>query len=171
LFADAHSIHGLRVQLDQLQVPRSNKSLSFLNLLCSGCSFELSSCVQYDQVVIINQIARRRSMNSLSNVVRQLQQERARILKDVERLDAALTALNGSKASRSNGSRRLSTAARARIAAAQRARWAKVRSNAQPKLKSVPKKRTISAVARKRIAARNGHAWTKFKPAKEKKAA
>ncbi len=64
-------------------------------------------------------------MANLTGVVIQLRKARARARKQVDRLDAALAALNG-------GSRRprrtLSVAARRRIAAAQRARWAKVRA-------------------------------------------
>jgi hypothetical protein len=56
--------------------------------------------------------------------------------KGVERFDAALAALNGSKGSWPRGRERLLPAARARIAATQRSRWVKVRSNVQPKTKS-----------------------------------
>jgi hypothetical protein len=109
-------------------------------------------------------------MNNLSNVVRQLQQERARAAREMERLDAALAALNGSTNHRASGRGRLSTAARARIAAAQRARWAKVRGKAQPVPTSLHK-RTLSAAARNRIAAAQRSRWAKFKAAKEKKKA
>ena len=67
-------------------------------------------------------------MNNLGSVVRQLQQERDRAQKQVERLDAALAALNFSHGKQRRGRRRLSAAARARIAAAQRARWAKFKA-------------------------------------------
>jgi len=66
-------------------------------------------------------------MTNLAGVVQQLKQERARAQKEVERLDAAIKALDGVASSgRGAGARRrLSAAARKRIAAAQRARWAK----------------------------------------------
>lgn len=111
-------------------------------------------------------------MTNLNNVVRQLQQERARAAKEVESLDAALAALNGSHGVRRGGRGRLSAAARARIAAAQRARWAKVRGNAQLKAtKANPQKRTLSAAARNRIAAAQRARWAKFKAGKGKKKA
>jgi hypothetical protein len=60
-------------------------------------------------------------MDKLSGIVRELEQQRARI-------DAALRALTGASNTRSTartGRRTLSAAARRKIAAAQRARWAK----------------------------------------------
>lgn len=108
---------------------------------------------------------------NLTNVVKQLQQERARAAKEVERFDAALAALNGSANQRGAGSRRLSAAARARIAQAQRARWAKFRGTSQPAAAmSSPQKRTLSSAARKRIAATQRARWAKFNAAKKKAA-
>lgn len=78
-------------------------------------------------------------MANLSGVVIQLRRERARVSRELERLDNAIAAL-GHISGRSNGRRsasaglrlkprrRLSAAARARIAAAQRARWARVKA-------------------------------------------
>jgi len=63
-------------------------------------------------------------MHKLAGIVKQLQQERARI-------DAALKALTGlanHRGSASKGRRALSAGARRRIAAAQRARWAKFKA-------------------------------------------
>jgi hypothetical protein len=93
-------------------------------------------------------------MANLAGVVQQLRNERDRAARVVERLDAALAALNGgSYGKRAGTRRRLSAAARERIAAAQRARWAKVKGHA-------PKpKRTISAAGRKRIAAAQRARW------------
>ena len=112
-------------------------------------------------------------MTNLIDVVRQLQQERARTAKELERLNAALAALNGSRAKRASTRGRLSAAARARIAAAQRARWAKLRRRAVgAKIAAkVPRKRKLSTAARKKIAAAQRARWAKFKAAKEKKAA
>jgi hypothetical protein len=111
-------------------------------------------------------------MTNLTSVVKQLQQERTRAAREVDRLDAALAALNGSHRVRTGGRGRLSAAARARIAATQRARWAKARAGAGAKATIVsPKKRILSAAARKRIAAAQRARWAKFKAAKGKKAA
>lgn len=71
-------------------------------------------------------------MDKLSGVVRELEQQRARI-------DAALRALTG--ATNHTGAvrtrkRNLSTAARRRIAAAQRARWAKWKAARSSKAKA-----------------------------------
>ena len=112
-------------------------------------------------------------MTNFIKVVRQLEHERARTAKELERLDAALAALNGSHRKGASGKRRLSAAARKRIAAAQRARWAKLRRHAvgaKSAAKS-PRKRTLSAAARKKIAAAQRARWAKVKVAEEKKAA
>jgi hypothetical protein len=110
-------------------------------------------------------------MNYLGNVVRHLQQERARAQKEVERFDAALAALNGSANHRGGRRGHLSAAGKARIAQAQRARWAKVRGQAQPAVpKSSPRKRTLSSAARRRIAAAQRARWAKLKAAKKKAA-
>jgi hypothetical protein len=71
----------------------------------------------------------------IQTVVKQLQQERARLEDELHRVSAALTTfgrvfLKGSKG-RTVGIRKkrtISAAGRRRIAAAQRARWAKVRA-------------------------------------------
>lgn len=111
-------------------------------------------------------------MINLTNVVGQLQRERTRTAKELERLDAALAALNGSHEKRARSRGPLSTAARARIAAAQRARWAKLRGNAMPKANTrAVRKRKLSAAGRKRIAAAQRARWAKVKVAKAKKAA
>lgn len=109
-------------------------------------------------------------MEKLAGVVRQLKAERDRASKNVERLNAALAALNGSFGN-SQGKRigtrpRLSAAARARIAAAQRARWAKVRGNAA-QAKGTRPKRTLSAAARRKIAAAQRARWARVKAGKK----
>ena len=72
-------------------------------------------------------------MPNLGGIVRELKTQRDRAQKEVERLNAALTALgnlgsgNGSSKRVQTARKRspMSTAARRKIAAAQRARWAK----------------------------------------------
>jgi len=111
-------------------------------------------------------------MANLAGVVQQLWKERDQAARVVERLDAALTALNGGMYGKRTGNRRhLSAAARERIAAAQRARWAKVRRNGGQKhnVVSMPKK-TMSAAARKKIAAAQRARWAKVKAAQKKSA-
>jgi len=104
-------------------------------------------------------------MVNLSGVVVQLQRERARIARELNRLDEALSALNGG-AGKNHGARLISAAGRARIAAAQRARWAKVRANSGQKVVRMPKKRTLSVAARKKIAAAQRARWAKVKSEK-----
>jgi hypothetical protein len=67
---------------------------------------------------------------ALTNIVRQLKKERDRLEKQLQGLNAAISAFVGAyKGTKATGKRRkLSAKARARIAAAQRARWAKVRA-------------------------------------------
>lgn len=110
-------------------------------------------------------------MANLAGVVQQLRKERDQAAKTVERLDAALAALNGVSSGKRTGTRsRLSVAARARIAAAQRARWAKVRRNAGQKqnVVSMPKEKTMSAAARRKIAAAQRARWARVKAAQKK---
>jgi len=112
-------------------------------------------------------------MANLAGVVQQLKKERDQAARTVERLDAALAALNGGSFGKRKGTRsRLSAAARARIAAAQRARWAKVRRNGGQKqnVVSMPKKKTMSAAARRKIAAAQRLRWARAKAAQKKSA-
>lgn len=112
-------------------------------------------------------------MTNLAGVVQQLRRERDQAAKTVERLDAALAALNGVSQGKSTGTRsRLSTAARARIAAAQRARWARARRNGghKPNVVAMPKRKTMSAAARRKIAATMKARWAKIKAAKKQTA-
>jgi hypothetical protein len=106
-------------------------------------------------------------MANLSSVVGQLRSERARIAKELERLDAALAALNGASGKKRPGV--LSPAARERIAAAQRARWAKVRANRgqQPNVVRMPKRRPLSLAARRKIAAAQRARWAKVRALKK----
>jgi hypothetical protein len=112
-------------------------------------------------------------MANLAGVVQQLRKERDQAARTVERLDAALAALNGGSYRKKVGTRsRLSAAARARIAAAQRARWAKVRRNGghEHNVVSMPKKKTMSSAARRKIAAAQRARWAKVRAAQKKSA-
>jgi len=107
-------------------------------------------------------------MANLAAVVQQLRKERDQSARIVERLDAALAALDGTSYGKRTRSR-LSVAARARIAAAQRARWARVRRNVGQKqnVVTMPRKKTMSAAARKKIAAAQRARWAKVKAQKK----
>jgi len=108
----------------------------------------------------------------IATVVRQLRKERERAAKEVQRLDAALAALDENSYGRRTGGGRLSAAARARIAAAQRARWAKVRaSKGSTNVAVSPAKRRLSAAARARIAKAQRLRWAKWKKSAQKLAA
>ena len=79
-------------------------------------------------------------MPNLGGIVRELKTQRDRAQREVERLNAALTALanlgsgNGrSKRVLARKRKPMSAAARKKIAAAQRARWAKWKKNKQNK--------------------------------------
>lgn len=116
-------------------------------------------------------------MTNLPGVVQQLRKERDQAAKTIERLDAALAALNGASPRKGAATRsRLSPAARARIAAAQRARWAKSRAKVgqtaqKSNVVSMPaKKKTISAAGRRRIAAAQKARWAKIKAAQKQNA-
>ena len=111
-------------------------------------------------------------MANLAGIVQQLRKERDQAARIVERLDAALDALNGGSHGRTHTRSGMSAAGRARIAAAQRARWAKVRGNSGKKrnVVSMPKKKTMSAAARKKIAAAQRARWAKVRAAQKKSA-
>jgi len=99
-------------------------------------------------------------MGNLSAVVEELEKERKRAQKEVQRIDAALSALGSLSSNGSSRQHTMSAAARRRISIAQKARWAK--QKARPK-------RTISAAGRRRIAAAQKKRWAKVK--RENKAA
>jgi len=93
-------------------------------------------------------------MSNLTSVLKHLEQERTRLASQLERLNNAISALNGKGTSRRG---RISAAGRARIAAAQRARWAKVKGR---KVVSITAhKRTMSPGTRKRVAAAQRARW------------
>jgi hypothetical protein len=114
------------------------------------------------------------AMTNLAGVVQQLRKERDQAGRTVERLDAALAALNGGSYGKRNGTRsRLSAAARARIAAAQRARWAKARAKNESQKQNVvsmPKKKTMSVAARRKISAAQRARWARVKASQKKTA-
>jgi hypothetical protein len=105
----------------------------------------------------------------IATVVRQLRTERDRAAKEVQRLDAALAALNGTSYGKRTRGGRLSAAARARIAAAQRARRAKVRAGkGSGNGADRPAKRRLSPAARERIAKAQRLRWAKWKKSAHK---
>lgn len=105
---------------------------------------------------------------NLVSVVGQLKKDRDRAAEEVQRLDAALAALNGSNHRNRTARKTLSAAGRARIAAAQRARWAKMKvSNNQGGNGTTAPKRTMSAAARKKIAAAQRARWAKVRAGKK----
>jgi hypothetical protein len=101
-------------------------------------------------------------MTNLTSVLNQLEQERTRLASQLDSLNNALSALNGT--GKQTG-RRMSAAGRARIAAAQRARWAKVKGK---KVVSITaRKRTMSPAARRRIVAAQKARWAKWRKAQK----
>jgi len=70
-------------------------------------------------------------MTNFNEVVRQLQRERERAARQLEKLNLAIKALSSVGVGTMGSVRRkprFSAAAKARIAAAQRARWAKIKA-------------------------------------------
>ena len=108
----------------------------------------------------------------IATVVRQLKKERDRAAKEVQRLNAALAALNANSYGKRAGRGTLSAAARESIAAAQRARWAKVRASqggAQSARRAA--RRMMSAAARAKIARAQRLRWANQKKSAHKGAA
>jgi hypothetical protein len=109
-------------------------------------------------------------MTSLDAVLQQLREERTQAQSQLQRLDQAISVLEGSGEggsgrTRRSGRRTMSAEARRRIAEAQRRRWAKVKGTA-----TKPGKRTLSPAARRRIVAAQKARWARFR-AERKKAA
>jgi hypothetical protein len=102
-------------------------------------------------------------MANLTSVLNQLEQERIQLVSQLERLNSALIALNGTGNTRTG--RTISAAGRARIAAAQRARWAKVKG--RKVLSITAHKRRMSPAARRRIVAAQKERWAKWRKAKK----
>jgi len=111
-------------------------------------------------------------MMNLASVVGQLKKERDRATKEVERLNAALAALNGSSGKRTTTRGTMSAAGRARIVAAQKARWAKLRAaKVESKSRATSPKRTMSAAARAKIAKAQRLRWAMRKKRAQRVAA
>ncbi len=103
------------------------------------------------------------AMANLTLVLKQLEQERNRLTSQLESLNNALSALNGTGNKRTG--RTMSAAGRARVAAAQRARWAKVKG--QRVVSIITHKRTMTPAARGRIAAAQKARWAKWRKAQK----
>ena len=100
-------------------------------------------------------------MGNLSGVVQQLRKERERAQNEVQRIDAALSALGSVS---SNGSRHtMSASARRKISLAQKARWAKQNGSGS----SETPKRTISLASRRKMAAAQRARWAKARSQKK----
>jgi hypothetical protein len=122
-------------------------------------------------------------MANLDNAIQQLRQERKHAQLQVEKLDSAISLLEGltgsSSATSTNGSqpkRRVSAAARRRMARAQKARWARSRKGSPSlpagKADGAPRvKRTLSPAARRKIAAAQRARWAQVRAQQSKKAA
>lgn len=105
-------------------------------------------------------------MENLSNVVQLLRNEREQKKKELNRLEAALAALESPAL---NGHRRtISPAGRRAISLAQKARWAKRSSIG--KTEAAAPRRKMSAASRKKIAAAQKERWAAWR-AKQKKSA
>lgn len=109
-------------------------------------------------------------MANLEGILQQLREQHTQALAQVQALEAAISALQGTSSAGARRSptrvRSMSLAARKRIAEAQRKRWAKVRAGASGKLSK--RKRTLSREARNRIIAAQKARWAKFRAEKKK---
>jgi hypothetical protein len=123
-------------------------------------------------------------MSNLATLVNQLREQLKQGQQQVQKLEAAITAIeritvrNSSRAATNNWPKRhLSAAARRRIAEAQRARWAKARKQQAPgsaenkSSSKTLKKRTMSPAARRKIAAAQRARWAKTRGQQQKQAA
>jgi hypothetical protein len=102
-------------------------------------------------------------MTNLTSALKQLEQERRRLLSRLEPLNKAISALTGTSSTRRGT---ISSAGRARIAAAQRARWAKAKGQNVVSIVS-RKRRKLSAAAISRIRAAQKARWAKWRKAKK----
>lgn len=101
----------------------------------------------------------------LTGIVQQLRREREKAQSELNRLDAAITALGGVGRSvfergPKRGKRKVSAAARAKMAAAQRARRAREKGRTPTPIRA---KRRISAAGLARIRAAQKARWAKWK--------
>jgi hypothetical protein len=114
-------------------------------------------------------------MSNLNSALQQLRDERKQAQAQVEKLDQAISVIEGLSgrttntrtSSGSRAGRSLSVAARKRISEAQRARWAQRKKQAGTVSSSgpraVPSRKPLSASARRRIAAAQKARWAKFR--------
>ncbi|HKW16342.1 MAG TPA: hypothetical protein VJO35_02415 [Terriglobales bacterium] len=113
-------------------------------------------------------------MSNLNSALQQLRDERKQAQAQVEKLDQAISVIEGlsgrgttSRATGRRGGRRLSAEARRRISEAQRARWAARKkqsgSAASAGPRPVPNRKPLSAAARRKIAAAQKARWAKFR--------
>jgi len=115
-------------------------------------------------------------MANLDHVLEQLRDERGRAQEQLQKLESAISVLeglgsgNGSHARTSpRAGRVVSIAARRRMAQAQRARWARVRgasTNGKPAARRHGM-RVLSAEARRKIAAAQRARWARFRAEKK----
>jgi hypothetical protein len=120
-------------------------------------------------------------MANLESALQQLQEERNQAQFQLEKLDSAISVLQGLLGRNSTGSRRgarpgriVSAAARRRMAAAQRARWARVRGQSPStggRKGTSSAGRVLSAAARRKIADAQRARWARFRAQQAKKAA
>ena len=119
-------------------------------------------------------------MANFGRALQELRQERSRAEREVERLDEAISVLEGlgrhndagrprrgGHTARMGPRRRMSAAGRRRIAAAQRARWAKQRAAKRGGIQARKGPRHMSAAARNRIARAQRIRWARLKAQKK----
>lgn len=122
------------------------------------------------------------TMADLVDVLNQLRAERKQAQLQIQKLNSAITALEGvvgrsNSTSSRNGAqpkRLVSAVARRRMARAQKARWAKARSkslSAPVAVSKAPVKRTLSVQARRKIARAQRARWAQVRANQQKKAA
>jgi hypothetical protein len=99
-------------------------------------------------------------MTNFTSVLNQLEQERTRLASQLERLNNAISALNGT--GNPGTGRTISAVGRARIAAAQHARWAKAKGRKVVSI-TTRKRRKLSGAALARIRAAQKARWAKWR--------
>jgi hypothetical protein len=100
-------------------------------------------------------------------IIKRLQEERARLAGQLSSLDTAIETLGGANVARMDGRRSMSIEARRKISAAQKARWAAKRGKKTVNRKA-PAKRRMSAAGRKAIIAATKARWAKYRADKAK---
>lgn len=116
-------------------------------------------------------------MANLDHVLAQLRDERGRAQQQLEKLESAISVLeglgneSGSHTTRtsSRSGRVVSVAARRRMAQAQRARWARVRASSTSGKPAGRRRatRVLSIEARRKIAAAQKARWARFRAQKK----